>query len=226
MLTNAKKLHHFLRVHSFYPLVLSSLLASSFFAWRYLRSDSTNYINLMWNLFLAWVPYGFSLFAAGLEQVRPRLWLLLLPAVAAWLVFFPNAPYLVTDFYHLEQRPLIPLWYDIGLIAVFAFTGCFLAIASLRSMHVLVEHYLGKIIGWLFALISLSLAGLGVYLGRFGRWNSWDLLLHPRTLVKEIALQVLNPLDNLGFVGFTLMFTSILLVFYLMFISAENRRAG
>lgn len=226
MFTDPRKLHLFLKVHSFYPLVLSSLLALSFFSWRFFYSGSSNYINLVWNLFLAWIPYGFSLFAAWLELVRPRTWILLVPAGVAWLVFYPNAPYLVTDFYHLAQRPYVPLWYDIGLIAIFAFTGCFLAIASLRTMHVLVERYLGKFLGWLFAFVSLALAGLGVYLGRFGRWNSWDLLAHPRTLVKEIALQLLNPLDNMGFVGFTLMFTAIMIVFYLMFVSAENRGAA
>jgi len=218
-----QKLHLFLVEHSFYPLVLSSLLASSFFAWRYFYSGSTNYINLMWNLFLAWVPYGLSLLAAALKQLKPNLWPLLLLLGLGWLAFFPNAPYLVTDFYHLGWRPPVPFWYDIGLIAVFAFTGCFLAIASLRTMHILVDQYLGSVVGWLFTLVALALAGLGVYLGRFGRWNSWDLLLHPRTLLEEIALQVLNPLDNMGFIGFTLMFTSIMVVFYLMFVSSRKR---
>jgi uncharacterized membrane protein len=220
---NLRKIHQFLVEHSFYPLVLSSLLASSFFAWRYFYSHSTNYINLMWNLILAWIPYGLSLISAMLNKSKRQVWPLLVLLGVGWLAFFPNAPYLVTDFYHLGWRPPMPLWYDIGLIAVFAFTGCFLAIASLRTMHLLVEEYLGSLLGWLFVLIALGLAGLGVYLGRFGRWNSWDLLLHPRSLLKEIAMQVLNPLDNLGFVGFTLMFTSIMVVFYLMFISSKPR---
>lgn len=218
-----QKIHHFLVLHSFYPLVLSSLLASSFFVWRYFYSGSNNYMNLMWNLFLAWVPYGFSLLADGIRRVWVGAWPLLLLLGLGWLAFFPNAPYLVTDFYHLSWRPPVPFWYDIGLVAIFAFTGCFLAIASLRTMHCLVEEYLGRVAGWLFTFLALAMAGLGVYLGRFGRWNSWDLLLHPRTLIKELALQMLNPLDNMGFVGFTLMFTSILLVFYLMFVSSKNR---
>ena len=226
MPADIRKLHDFLVEHSFYPLVLSTLLATSFFIWRFFYSGSTNYINLMWNLFLAWVPYVLSLLAAGIRQVGKGTWPVLLILGVGWLVFFPNAPYLVTDFYHLDTRPPVPFWYDIGLIAVFAFTGCFLAIASLRTMHLLVEEYLGGLAGWLFSLFALAMAGLGVYLGRFGRWNSWDLLLHPRSLLKEIALQVLNPLDNLGFVGFTLMFTSILVVFYLMFMSSRNRKGG
>lgn len=223
MFDSLRKIHLFLVGHSFYPLLLSSLLSSSFFVWRYVYSGSTNYINLMWNLFLAWVPYVLSLCAAAIKIARPGWWPLLLLLGVAWLVFFPNAPYMVTDFYHLDWRPPVPFWYDIGLISVFAFTGFFLAIASLRTMHLLVEDYLGDIVGWLFALVVLALAGLGVYMGRFGRWNSWDVLTHPRTLLGEIATQMLNPLENMGFVGFTLMFTSIMVVSYLMFVSARKR---
>jgi uncharacterized membrane protein len=223
MSTRIRNVHQFLVENSFYPLVLSSVLASSFFAWRYFYSGSSNYQNLIWNLFLAWIPYGMSLVAAALRLVRPGMWPVLLILGAGWLVFFPNAPYLVTDFYHLSWRPPVPFWYDIGLITVFAFTGCFLAIASLRAMHEIVEHYLGKIVGWLFTLTALVMGALGVYLGRFGRWNSWDLLVHPRTLLGEFAQQALNPLDNMGFVGFTLMFTSIMAVFYLMFYPSRKR---
>ncbi len=81
---------------------------------------------------------------------------------------------------------------------------------------------MGRIVGWIFALFALGLASLGVYLGRFGRYNSWDILLEPKPVLKEIVLNLLNPLDNLGFIGFTLMFTSILLVFYLMFVTASH----
>jgi uncharacterized membrane protein len=223
MSTILGKLHHFLWEHSFYPLMLSSVLAVSYFIWRVLYSGSFNYINLIWNLFLAWVPYVFSLLAAGVQIIRPKFWPVHLLLGLGWLAFFPNAPYLVTDFYHLGWRPPVPLWYDIGLTAIFAFTGCFLAVASLRTMQVLVESYFGKILGWIFTLTALGLAGLGVYLGWVERWNSWDLLLNPRSLIAGLAQQMLNPLENLGFVGFTLMFTSIMIVFYLMFVTHAGR---
>jgi uncharacterized membrane protein len=181
-----RNLHRFLESQSFYPLVLSSGLAAAFFIFRMLYSDSTNYTNLNWNLFLAWVPYGLSMLAAGLHRLYPRRWVWLLIIIAVWLVFFPNAPYIVTDFYHLVERPPVPLWYDIGLIAIFAFSGCFLAIASLRTMHFLAEAYAGRLAGWLPAATSLALSGLRLP-GRFGRWNSWDLLLHPKAVLKGIA---------------------------------------
>jgi uncharacterized membrane protein len=147
--------------------------------------------------------------------------LLVAPGLA-WLAFFPNAPYLVTDLYHLEYRPPVPMWFDIGLISIYAFTGFFLAAASLRTMQGLVKAYLGGWVSWLFAFSAIALGGLGIYLGRFVRVNSWDLLFHPFRIAREVAAPILAPLDNLRFFGFTLMFTAILLVFYLMFVSVNR----
>ncbi len=223
MLTILAKTHRFLSDHLFYPLALSTILALSLYAGRVIFSRNwVVYFNLIWNLFLAWLPYLFSLWAMALEHRRAgRWWLIWLPS-ALWLAFFPNAPYLLTDFFHLTQRPGIPLWYDIGLIAAFAWTGFFLALVSLRIMHLLVERYIGVFLGWLFALVSLGLAGLGLYLGRFSRWNSWDLLTSPKEILKETLWRTMNPLDNLSFYGFTLMFTGLMLVGYLVFIGVQR----
>jgi len=197
-------------------------MAGAFFAFRVSYSGTNNYSNLLSNLFLAWLPYILSVMAASAYRLHPNRWWVILVLGFFWLVFFPNAPYMVTDFYHLDPRPPVPLWFDISLIAIFAFTGCFLAIASLRSIHVIIERFLGKFVGWVFALFTLGLGSLGVYLGRFSRFNSWDILLKPKPVLKDIAFNLLNPLDNLGFIGFTIMFTSILLVFYLMFVTSSN----
>jgi uncharacterized membrane protein len=222
MLAFSQRLHRFLDRQSFYPLGLASLLAVAIFFLRVFISRSLVYNLLIWNLFLAWLPYGFSMVAAGLHQAYKKRWWLQLAPGLAWLAFFPNAPYLVTDLYHLEYRPPVPMWFDIGLISIYAFTGLFLAAASLRTMQSLVGAYLGGWVSWLFACLSIGLGGLGIYLGRFGRVNSWDLLLNPFRIARELAAPVLNPLDNLGFFGFTLMFTAILLVFYLMFVSISR----
>ncbi len=211
-----------LRKHSFFPLFLSTLLALGFYVFRVFYSGTSNYSNLVPNLLLAWLPYIFSVVAASAYRSHPERWWNVSFWGILWLVFFPNAPYIVTDFYHLDPRPPIPLWFDISLIAIFAFTGCFLAIASLRSIHLIVEQFAGRAVGWLFALFTLGLGSLGVYLGRFSRFNSWDILLHPKVVLSDVAYNILNPMDNLGFIGFTAMFGSILLVFYLMFVSAPS----
>jgi uncharacterized membrane protein len=217
-------LHRFLASQFLYPLLLSTLLAVGMFAFRVGYSGRSYYDNLPWNLLLAWVPYACSMWAAAWYRLWARKWwMLLLPGIL-WLVFFPNAPYIVTDFYHLEERPPIPLWYDIGLVTTFAWTGCFLAIASLRTMQFLVGIHANRFVSWVFAGIALGLSGVGVYLGRFERWNSWDLFLRPQKVLRDLAVPLVNPLNNLRFLGFSLMFTALLLVMYLMFVSVTRAR--
>jgi uncharacterized membrane protein len=116
----------------------------------------------------------------------------------------------------------VPLWYDVGLLATFAWTGCFLAIASLRTMQYLVKYYLGGIVSWIFAGFVLLLSGVGIYLGRIGRWNSWDVLLNPKEIAKDLLIRLVNPFNNLRFFVFTLMFTAFLVVAYLMFVSVNR----
>lgn len=223
MFWQIRRIHLFFAGQLFYPIVLSSMLAIGIYTGRVLISQSwVIYSNLVWNLFLAWIPYLFSIIAAGLHRWFRRQWWLLLFPGAIWLVFFPNAPYLLTDFLHLGVRPPIPLWYDIGMLATFAWTGLFLATASLRTMQELISFYAGNFISWLFATIALGLGGMGIYLGRFSRWNSWDLVTQPKDILKDILMPFLNPFSNLSFFGFTLMFTAFLMVCYLTYISVHR----
>jgi uncharacterized membrane protein len=217
------RLHRFLVSQSFYPIVLSAALALAIFIARVLVSGNRIvYANLVWNLLLAWIPYLFSMLAAAFHRLFPgRWWLLIIPG-GIWLAFFPNAPYILTDFFHLTPRPAIPLWYDILLLISFSWTGIFLAVASLRTMQMLVNAYLGGVISWIFVALALGLGGLGIYLGRFERWNSWDLLAHPRSILHDITSRLTNPLENLRFFIFTTLFTCLLLVCYLMFISMRH----
>ena len=136
MYKQLSSIHRFFVSQMLYPLVLSSTLAITLYLGRiYLSHDWQVYRHMIWNLFLAWLPYLFSFWAAGTQRLLPgRWWLLLLPA-AIWLIFFPNAPYIITDFLHLQQRPYVPLWYDILLLATFSWSGIFLAVASLKTMQ-------------------------------------------------------------------------------------------
>lgn len=218
-----RALHGVLVDHLFYPIVLSSLLAMGIYVARVVYSwNWAIYRNLAWNLMLAWLPYIFSLLAVCLHQAKPRHWWRLLVPGILWLTFFPNAPYLITDFFHLEYRPPVPLWYDILLLVAFTWTGLFLGLTSLRAMHLIVESYFGRFLGWCFAAFALALGGLGIYLGRFARWNSWDLLQQPKQILKDVIEPLINPQTNLRFFGFTFLFTALLVVCYLTFISTQR----
>jgi uncharacterized membrane protein len=214
-----RHMHRFLVRHAFYALALSSALAIGILAGRVLRAQQGSYIFLVWNLFLAWVPYGWSLWAASIQRRYPRHWWRLLLPGALWLLFFPNAPYIITDFVHLYERPPVPLWYDIGLLAAFAWSGCFLAVVSLQTMQRLVRQLCGTLVSWLFVLTSIGLSGLGVYLGRFERWNSWDLLLSPHDVLVAAARPILFPLSHIRPLGASAMFATILMTCYVMFVA-------
>jgi len=222
LLDRFKRIHQILLNQSIYPIILSTIFALVLFSLRVIQSFNFAYSNLIWNLFLAWLPLLFSLWAAALYSARPdRRWLIIIPGFL-WLLFFPNAPYIITDFLHLRERPGIPIWYDILMLAAFAWTGFFLAIASLRTMQILVSKHLGWFFSWIFAGGVLTLAGIGIYLGRFSRWNSWDIFLSPREIFADILIRIVNPLNNLNFYGFTSIITAFLLICYLMFISMRR----
>ena len=215
-------IHHFLVNQTIYPILLSTVFAIALFITRVFQSYSFAYTNLIWNLFLAWLPLLFSLWAVTLYKAQPdRRWVIIFPGFL-WLLFFPNAPYLITDFLHLKDRPGIPIWYDILMLAAFAWTGFFLAIASLRTMQLLVKNHFGWLVSWIFAGGVLTLAGIGIYLGRFSRWNSWDIFFSPKEILYDVAMRIANPLSNMNFYGFTSIITAFLVICYLMFISMRK----
>jgi uncharacterized membrane protein len=207
--------HRFLVRQALYPMLLSTLLACGLLGARAYLSGVWTYLFLVWNLFLAWIPYLISLWTAYIDQRQPRRrWYLVISGLV-WLSFFPNAPYIVTDLGHLQSRPPIPIWYDIGLLAIFAWTGLFLAVFSLRTMQMLVKAIVGSLASWLFVTGIVGLSGLGIYLGRFLGWNSWDLLLHPRAVLTDVIIRLTNPLHHPATFGVTLLFALFLLVCYL-----------
>jgi uncharacterized membrane protein len=214
--TYLRRAHHFLNRQGVYPVWLSSALAVLLLVARIYVGHSRAFLYMPWNLFLGWVPLLSSLLAWRLDERYPGRWWLLIGPGVLWLLFYPNAPYLVTDFWHLTERPPIPIWYDIGMLSLFGLTGLFLAVLSLRVMQKLVAVYLGRLVSWAFVLVALVLSGLGVYLGRFLRWNSWDLILHPRAVLTDVAARLAHPQSHLQTYGVTLLFAAILLVCYLM----------
>ncbi len=137
---------------------------------------------LGWNLVLAWIPW---LAARAVERARSRA--VIAAAAAVWLLFLPNAPYLVTDLIHLRPRPPVPASFDVLLFASFALAGCALAWGSLEAVHARLARAVGPTRAAAAVFAVLLLTGFGVYLGRFERWNSWDLVARPRGLLADAA---------------------------------------
>ena len=164
-------------------LALSSLAGCALLASRAVLLGSLRHGFLVWNLFLAWLPLLFALMLEFRQRRESsRSWITPTLAVA-WLVFFPNSSYILTDLVHLAPRSVPHFWPDLVLVLIFGLTGLILGFLSLYLMQRLVARRLGWIIGWLFVCSAAILNGFGVYAGRFMRWNSWDVLLNPMSLV-------------------------------------------
>lgn len=177
-------------------LVLSSGLGLGMILARLLYAGSLGYSFLVWNLVLAWIPLALAWTLHVLARRRAASPLRASGLLAAWLLFFPNAPYIITDFAHLRPRPEAPFWFDLLLILTFAWTGLILGMISLLLVHDFVRRRFGELAGWGASIGCLFLSAFGVYLGRFGRWNSWDLLTQPHALLPDIARLLVNPLSH------------------------------
>ncbi len=143
--------------------------------------------SLLWNLFLAALPLLWSSIFQRASARKRWIWALL--SFVLWILFLPNAPYLLTDLVHLAPKPNVPLWYILAMLLSCAATGTLIGYVSLMDVHAAIERRFGFTAGWLLALISLMLCGFGIYLGRFLRWNSWDALTHPLSFVRTIIGQ-------------------------------------
>jgi len=182
----------FLRTYRIH--VVASLTGFGLLAARGLSTGRGDYLFFVWNLFLAWLPLWFATWAvrAAAEERNGMAWM----AGGLWLLFFPNAPYLVTDLKHWTARPPVPAWYDLWLAVHFAWVGMSLGFASLQLMEGVVTRRRGARVGAGFTAVALGLASFGIYLGRYGRWNSWDLVTRPGALLEDIAGRIINPWDH------------------------------
>lgn len=188
--------------------------------YRIVLAHSLGYIFLVWNLFLAAIPLALSL--ALRPDSTPRQSFALL---SIWLLFFPNAPYVLTDLIHLNGhlRHSAPQWLDLVLLLSFAFVSLSLGFQSLRQVQRWVSLRWNPQVGWCTTVAVLGLSGFGVYLGRFLRWNSWDILHRPHKLLGDVFSRLVDPFHHGQTWGFTLGFGGLLVMAYsFWFLAAES----
>jgi uncharacterized membrane protein len=199
-------------------LPVAALLAAS--AWcvvllvvRKIEYGAALHAYLVWNLALAWIPLLLELMLLA-AYGRRRSALELVAIGAAWLLFLPNAPYLLTDFIHLGRAHRL---YDTILIGSFAATGLALGFASLLLVQLVVTRAAGALFGWTVALGALFFASIGVYLGRFLRFNSWDAFQRPHLLWDVVGPRLAAPFGNPQLIGFVIAWCGFLTLAYVGF---------
>jgi uncharacterized membrane protein len=210
--------NHKYKIGVFVLLSAASLTCVILVAARVLYSGgSLRYVGLVWNLFLAWIPFVVA-FLAYLLSWRRALVIFVIPAFAIlWLIFFPNAPYILTDLQHLSQgSTVVPVWYDVILLVWFSWTGMLLGIVSLNLMQEIIKREFKRVFGWVFVLGVAGLSSVGVYVGRFIRLNSWDVLQNPGQTATNIWDWLSDPsLRSVGFIAlYTLFFIFVYLTIY------------
>ena len=198
----------------------ASLACLSMVGARVVGTGSKDFLFLLWNLFLAWVPFGASLLVYELHRRREVSWPVLVGVGLFWLLFFPNAPYIVSDLVHLDYHAgntaNFSFWYDLVMISSFGWTGMLLGFVSLYLIQTVVRERIGGLLSWVFVGAALFAGGFGVYLGRFQRWNSWDILQYPLGLVTDIAERILHPFAYPEAWGITLLFGGMMIMLYMV----------
>jgi uncharacterized membrane protein len=181
-------------------------------AFRVHRTGTGNYVFLIWNLFLAGIPYLLSTMFLRLSRAGrsplPQVFCFLF-----WLLFLPNAPYILTDLLHLQSPTTAPAWYDVAILVSCAGTGLLLGHLSLIDMHQAIAAKFGAAFGWLIALVTLALTGFAIFLGRFLRWNSWDVFVEPGKFL-QIAGAMNHPWNHPRALGVTFIFGFSLMLGY------------
>lgn len=178
---------------------------------RTTTTGSYRYWFLAWNLILAWIPLGIVLLLISKPLRRWQY----LAGLSVWLLFLPNSPYIITDLLHLRKQTQVALWFDSLLIFSYAMAGLQAGLFSLYLAHQLINRLFGVFRGYFIVAGCVLLSGYGVYLGRFQRWNSWDLVTHPLQLLPDLLRQLTNPTA----IKMTLLFACLLAFFYLLFLS-------
>lgn len=181
---------------------------------RMMYMRDSHYAFLIWNLFLAWMPMVFALLAREhqKEDVNPG-WRFVAFGVA-WLLFFPNAPYIFTDVIHLTKY-YSHFWVDLTLILTSALTGLLLGFVSLYLMQSSVRKMAGELMSWLFIAVVALLSGFGICLGRFLRLNSWDIVA-PKKMFHLIGNWATESSVYPGSGVFSILFAAFVFIAYLM----------
>lgn len=194
-------------------LILSSIFSVAMVIIRAIVTERLVFIFLPWNLFLAAVPYFISTAFVNRSPRGNKLQLCLL--CTAWLLFIPNSFYIITDLFHLKLREESTRWFDLTLIFSFAWNGLLLGMLSVRHMEKTISRLLKIRQPLLFLLPVMWLIAFGVHIGRFMRFNSWDVITNPFSLIQDIGYMLIHPIGHFhswGTIGCFAVFMTLIYV--------------
>ena len=199
-------------------IILLILLLTAFcvglLVYRYTVTGRFIYLFLIWNLFLAFVPFGASLVLTNLPKALQKN-IFHFPLLMLWLLFLPNAFYIITDLFHLRPQHKIPLWFDLLLLLSFAINGLLVGYLSINYVQDWMEERIGKAWAWFSSILVIILCAFGIYLGRYLRWNSWDVIADPHSVFYDITSRFINPVAHANTWGMTISYSAFFIIIYL-----------
>jgi uncharacterized membrane protein len=197
--------------------VVSSVVSAGLFAVGALSNHTWDFSYLLWwNLFLAWIPLLITLW---LEKIlRTNLWSSWIAIIATllWLGFLPNSFYIISDFIHIQEVPRVDIVFDATMIGSFALNGMILGYLSLFLVHVELRKRLSARLASLLVAGVLLLASFAIYIGRDLRWNTWDVLFNPASLLFDVSDRLINAGAHPQVLSTTLSFFALLGSVYLV----------
>lgn len=194
-------------------LFLSAIFSLALSLARLVYLQNVAYLFLVWNLFLAFIPFFISEFVL-LKKGRP---LFTVSLATVCIAFLPNAPYMLTDLFHLRFHSGPGIWYDTLLISSYAWVGLMLFFKTLQNLNCRVENTLQPLLRLALLLGLIFMCAFGIYLGRYLRFNSWDVLGSPVYLFREIFRHFIHPLGHARAWGMTLSYGVFLSLAYFSF---------
>jgi uncharacterized membrane protein len=169
---------------------------------RCIYTGGIGYLFLNWNLFLAFIPWLIT----SILTIKPNIKkskIAVAIAIVLWILFFPNAVYIITDLLHLGRRSAMPKWFDMVLILSFAWTGLFFGFFSLFDIEQLLLEKFKKLHIYIATVLLLFVSSYGVFIGRYLRWNSWDIFISPFKLFRDIGNTIFNQSETASAFGMT-----------------------
>jgi uncharacterized membrane protein len=202
-------------------LAVLSMLVIAMIVFQIAFTGTSEHSAIAWNLLLAWIPFWLALIVY--DRTRSGASTLTLGAAAVlWLLFLPNAPYIVTDLKYIDGFSGLEALYNLVLLTSAAFTGLLLGLTSLFIVHAVARRLVGALNAWALVVAVLTLSSFGIYLGRVQRWNSWDVFVRPGSLFGDVAAGLTDPLSHQRPIAVTILFSSFLLASYLVFYSVAR----
>jgi uncharacterized membrane protein len=177
---------------------------------RIILTHSLTYIFFAWNLFLAITPLVLSNYLLKQKKIGIKS----ITIILMWLFFYPNAPYIITDFFHYVERPPVPYWFDLLICISAVWNGLIIGLISLIQVEQFLSRHLKPIAVKTIVLASFLLCGYGIYIGRFLRFNSWNIITDIDGLFDASFERIIHPFHHISTWSFTLLFAAMMAVFY------------